>query len=529
MNDTTKPIKAYSYLRFSTPEQMRGDSFRRQTSMAEEYAMRHGLELDDQLTFHDLGVSAYRGRNAEAGRLAEFLEAVRAGVVQPGSFLLVEALDRLSRLTPRKALRVLESIIEEGITVVTLNDNKSYTEKSLDDDPMDLMMAILLFMRANEESATKARRLRAAWEGKRAKINEKPLTSVTPAWLTLDKATGSFRVIEGRGEVVQRIFDMTLAGVGYERIAVTFNTEGIPPFGRADVWHRSYIKKILENPSVIGVLVPHVVEHQEGKSVRKPLDPVPGYYPAVVDEETFQSVQAMRNGDGHPRTKGKLTITNLIAGLGKCPCCGSSLIRVTKGSTAKAGKPYLVCSRAKLGAGCAYRAVHQEAVEKALIENAGFITANAPSGVQDLDDQLGKIEIQIEALDEMIENILEAITIKPSVALTTKLRQLEGHQEELKRQQKELVSQYAAASSPLVEKRLQAMRDALVAETIDRPRANALLRQVFNGVTVNWKTGTLELGWKHGGKEMSIPYAWPDEGALLNEAASLQQSRIHSP
>jgi len=42
--------KAYSYLRFSTPEQMKGDSFRRQTSMATAYAATHGLDLDLQLT-----------------------------------------------------------------------------------------------------------------------------------------------------------------------------------------------------------------------------------------------------------------------------------------------------------------------------------------------------------------------------------------------------------------------------------------------------------------------------------------------
>ena len=58
--------KAYSYLRFSTLEQMSGDSFRRQTAAAEEYAMKHGLELDTSLTFRDLGVSAFRGRNWSA-------------------------------------------------------------------------------------------------------------------------------------------------------------------------------------------------------------------------------------------------------------------------------------------------------------------------------------------------------------------------------------------------------------------------------------------------------------------------------
>ena len=87
--------RAYSYLRFSTPEQMTGDSFRRQSTMAVEYAAKRGLELDQKLTFHDLGVSAYRGKNADTGRLAEFLEAVEAGLVPKGSFLLVEFLDRI--------------------------------------------------------------------------------------------------------------------------------------------------------------------------------------------------------------------------------------------------------------------------------------------------------------------------------------------------------------------------------------------------------------------------------------------------
>ena len=53
--------KAYSYLRFSTPDQMRGDSFRRQAVLAREYAAKHGLQLDENLTFNDLGVSAFRG------------------------------------------------------------------------------------------------------------------------------------------------------------------------------------------------------------------------------------------------------------------------------------------------------------------------------------------------------------------------------------------------------------------------------------------------------------------------------------
>ena len=61
--------KAYSYSRFSTPEQADGDSLRRQTEAARDYAARHNLALDEELTFHDPGMSAYHGLNAEAGAL----------------------------------------------------------------------------------------------------------------------------------------------------------------------------------------------------------------------------------------------------------------------------------------------------------------------------------------------------------------------------------------------------------------------------------------------------------------------------
>src|ERR1044072_3408930 len=79
--------RAYSYVRFSTPEQAKGDSYLRQTEKAAKYALEHGLTLDTELTFEDLGVSAFRGRNASTGRLGEFVNAVEDGRIAPGSYL----------------------------------------------------------------------------------------------------------------------------------------------------------------------------------------------------------------------------------------------------------------------------------------------------------------------------------------------------------------------------------------------------------------------------------------------------------
>ncbi len=97
MIDEPRKPRAYSYLRFSTPEQRHGDSFRRQTDAAAKYAAKHGLMLDDSLRLADEGVSAFRGKNAATGKLSEFLEHVESGEVPKGSYLLVENLDRITR------------------------------------------------------------------------------------------------------------------------------------------------------------------------------------------------------------------------------------------------------------------------------------------------------------------------------------------------------------------------------------------------------------------------------------------------
>ncbi|WP_369726582.1 recombinase family protein [Bradyrhizobium sp. LLZ17] len=74
----------------STDLQLKGDSLRRQREASRKYAERHGLELVDDDRWHDIGVSAYSGKNIASGRFGEFLEAVRAGEVEKGSYLLVE-------------------------------------------------------------------------------------------------------------------------------------------------------------------------------------------------------------------------------------------------------------------------------------------------------------------------------------------------------------------------------------------------------------------------------------------------------
>jgi hypothetical protein len=61
---------AYSYVRFSHPSQLEGDSLRRQTERAADYCRRHGLTLDTALTLRDLGCPRSTGRTPRSGASA---------------------------------------------------------------------------------------------------------------------------------------------------------------------------------------------------------------------------------------------------------------------------------------------------------------------------------------------------------------------------------------------------------------------------------------------------------------------------
>jgi DNA invertase Pin-like site-specific DNA recombinase len=198
----------------------------------------HDLELDESLSFRDLGVSAFTGENVHRGRLGAFLKAIDEGKVEKGSCLIVENLDRLSRGQIDDATELFKRILRKGIDIVTLTDGKRFTKDSLN-NPMDLMLSIMFFYRAYDESLQKGKRIRAAWENKRKNAATKPLTAACPSWLRLNPDTKKFQTIPEHVRTVRRIFDLSKNGMGNGSIAKLLNAEGETGIGRVNSWHAS--------------------------------------------------------------------------------------------------------------------------------------------------------------------------------------------------------------------------------------------------------------------------------------------------
>lgn len=353
--------KAYSYIRMSTDKQLHGDSLRRQTERAMEFAEKNGLILDDTFRLNDIGLSGYDGSHLLKGRLGLFLEAVKRGEVEPGSYLIIESFDRLSRQQPQEALRTFLDILGRGISIATLMDGRVYRPKAV--DPLDLMLSLTTMIRAHEESATKADRGAAAWRNKRKNARLKILTKLCPKWLEPLPDRRGFKVILKRAEIVRRIFSFAAdEGMGACTIAATLNREKVPPFGHAEGWRDSTIKKILTGRAVLGEYQPHTKVAGRRSPIEEPIE---DYYPRVVDDDLYYRAQqaiASRRVRGGGRRGEK--VSNLFSKLLRCGYCGGKMYYADKG---KKGGPIIRCERATRRLDCVCINWHYKHFETAVL------------------------------------------------------------------------------------------------------------------------------------------------------------------
>lgn len=474
--------KAYSYVRFSTLDQIKGDSQRRQTDAAAQWCKRNGVELIQ--SYKDLGVSAFRGKNAETGALASFLSLVRAGRIAKGSYLIVESLDRISRNSIMEAFDVFRDIIKGGIKLVTLSDGQVYDREGINSNWSSLIISLTVLSRAHEESKTKSQRISQAWSNKRSQIGNggEKLTAKGRGWLKLSADRKTFEPIPERVAVVRQIFELARAGKGANQIGKILREQGTAPFGRAPAWHTSYVKKILDSRAVIGEFTPAIRRNGEAKF----LDPIPNYYPAVVSRELFATVNQMRRA--RPSFKGRGTF-NVFSKLAFDPK-GHSMTYVNK-DRAK-GWHYLVSSAAliKKAEYCTWPYDDFLASFLTLCQKAAL--AKPPkAGKQN--GELAVKQMELVEVEKQIERLVDFLARGTSGAVETKLREAEDRKSELQHQIADLENQAAANPRELSKVDWQdnaALRDNLRATvkriTID-PRPRRFKAEFLDGRTYEFK------------------------------------------
>ena len=408
---------AYSYIRFSTKDQLKGDSERRQHEQAKAYCKNNKLELSDK-SFKDLGISAFKDK--ERPSLDDMLTAIENGTIQKGDYILLENLDRLSRKGISHTQSVINSILNCHVNIVSIQENLKLTHESKDDLISIIRIAVSADL-AHKESFKKQERLQSVWNSKQvlAQQDKVPKTSICPAWLELSEDRKEFIVIEEKVKIVRKIFSMAIKGVGKRRIAHILNVENTPHISdskrSSGVWHPSYISKILKSQAVIGTLIP--TKYQEGKRILDIANAVEKYYPSITDFAQFEAVQSILESNTHRSGRKGLKFSNLLQGLCFCRTCGHTMRYVNKNS--KTDEQYLGCYRNSIGL-CSNNTLFKYSfIEKAILNTLmtdfvkEILKINTP---QPLENDKVNLNAELEITRQKIDSLMSLNVIDDQVS-----------------------------------------------------------------------------------------------------------------
>lgn len=436
--------KLYSYQRWSSAVQESGTTKTRQEEAARTYAVTHGLEYCEIV---DAGVSAFRGAN-KSGALGKFIDAVQQGVIERGVTLYVESLDRISREGINNALRLFQDILELDITIVTGMDRKVYTKQSINENPFDLMMSILVFIRANEESQKKSLRTngnaKALVERFRSGLptNIKSMGS-RPFWI--DVSMGQY---ESTGRdvkywpIAQDIVQLFLEGKSVFQVVKHLN-EAYPEGWNGKPWNYANVRKVRLSKAIYGTKEINI----DGE-----LYTLDNYYPALVTEGQYLRLQEIKNNSKYIGKVGEeKNNINLLCGMRRFRCghCGSTMMAMKHKDTIR-----YICEKGRMDSnGCRLWSFNAMGIEHCLmlVLTYAYIDQNR-KGVQNKEDYSVLIQDKNTAIDSIstrISNTVELVSMGLSNVTEVKelLTDLNNQRTTLKTQLDVLMTKKAVSES----------------------------------------------------------------------------------
>lgn len=464
-------MDAIIYIRWSTLEQTKGDSYTRQMNRCTAFCEANGYNVLE--TVVDEGRSAYTGENIYTGNLGKLVERYARREVAEGTVVVVEQLDRLTRLPALEVVGWLTRVFPTGIRFVTADRNAMVSKAAMEADQLSFMSLVFDSFRSHGESKRKSDLLLDSWHDRREAVasgKKRNITGVCPAWLRWDKDQEAFIAITdpdpslNREAIIKRIFDERDAGVGHAVIARKLNEDQISPWGvgkrKADGWHPSYIYKILHNPAVIGEFQPRSRRKGEvtGKNVG---ELIPNYYPQIISPAQFERVSASKqimNVGGS--TKGR---SNLLSGLVYCGKCSQRMIYLKKANAGRARTNpktgtitvdksegiYLKCSGAHRGHRCDHKpsfnynwiadAVLDNLLNSALRDNH----FEQRSTMIQLADQLASAKRELDRFEAQAQSALD-MTLDPAFKHDQRIKQRYAELGRQADQQRELVEKLDA-------------------------------------------------------------------------------------
>ena len=466
------------YCRLSRDDELSGDSnsIRNQKAILQKYADDNGFANTE--FFVDDG---YSGTNFERPAWQRLINLVHRGEV---STVIVKDMSRLGRDYLRVGYYTEELFPELDIRFIAINNNVDTNDQQESD--FTPFLNIINEWYAKDTS----KKIKAVFKAKGQ--SGKPLC-VNPPYGYLKSPEDKYQWIvdESAAAVVREAFRMCVEGYGPAHIANTFSARKIPtPTAHAKLlgvgkpdrriysddynWSTSTIMRMLSRVEYLGHTVNFKTKRKSYKQKKQIWnDPsewqiFENTHEAIIDRETFELVQKIRNGRRRLTPLGEMPI---LSGMVYCADCGKKMYQV-RGKNWKHEQECMVCSTyRKVKGGCSSHQIRNIVIEKILLDSLKSIFSFAKDKEDDFVRSINeKSQLQLEKslreskrelsrageritkLDTIIRKLYEDnLSGKVSDELFKKLmNSYEEEQQSLQRRKEELQQIVTAESDKMV-------------------------------------------------------------------------------
>ncbi len=169
---------------------------------------------------------------------------------------------------------------------------------------------------------------------------------------------------EEKAEVVKMIFDMYSRGLGAYKIASQLNALGLKT-STGRTFYEKAIRDIIKNKIYCGYIVWNKVERKKNSTrIRdeEELIEAKGLHEPIISEELWIKANNIRINRSTPSVADNKILTNPLAGLVRCKCCG--LLMTCNSSTSKEGYvKYLRCKNCNNNRGVKLHVIEKEILD----------------------------------------------------------------------------------------------------------------------------------------------------------------------
>lgn len=325
--EDVKKIRLAAYCRVSTDKADQLNSFVNQIKYYTDYTKKNPqyelveIYADEGLTGTDMK------KRSEFNRLLDDCKKRKIDRV------ITKSTSRFARNT-QDFLVVIRMLKELGISVY-------FEEQGIDTSKMNMeMFATFPGLIAQQESESISQNMR--WSYQKRMQSGDYNTTKAPYGYTLEN--GELTVNETEAQIIRRIFDLYLSGVGKQRIANILNEEN-----NDKNWSASTIKYILSNERYMGDALLQKSYKTETLPYRKVINKgekaqyyVENSNTPIISKETFEAAQRMQNSrtSNNGKKKPNYPLTKKI----RCADCGRTYRRMVTNNIA-----YWLCSSRAAG------------------------------------------------------------------------------------------------------------------------------------------------------------------------------------